>query len=124
MFIVNILILLHFGFILFVVFGGLLVLKWPRLAWGHIPAVIWGVIVEGGGLICPLTPMENHYLTQTGHGGYEGDFIVHHLLPVIYPEGLTQELQLVLAGIVVIINSVIYLYIFRKEVEHDSTDRQ
>jgi len=108
------LVLLHFCFILFVLLGGLLALKWPRVIWCHLPAVVWGVIVETLGLICPLTPLENRYRVLAGQEGYAEDFVSHHLLPIIYPANLNVDLQLVLAGSVVILNSVVYFFVIRK----------
>ncbi len=111
----DLIVLLHFSYILFVVFGGLLVLKWRRVAWGHIPCVIWGVAIEFTGWICPLTPIENILRYSGGSGGYSNSFIEHYLLPVIYPTGLTRELQLLMGVAVIAINVVIYTaYYFMK----------
>ena len=115
---------LHFAFILFVIFGGLLVLKWRRLAWVHLPAAAWGAVVEAMGWICPLTPWENHFRLLAGQQGYSGDFISHYLLPLIYPADLKPDLQLALAGFVVMINVVVYFFVFRKRGENEQTDRQ
>ena len=85
--------LVHFGFVLFVVLGGLLVWKWRRLAWLHLPAVLWGALIEFSGWICPLTPLENRLRGGVEGGGYPGSFIERYLLPVIYPTELTRELE-------------------------------
>lgn len=114
LFLAELLVLIHFAFILFVLFGGLLVLKWRWLVWAHLPAVIWGVVVEAMGWICPLTPLEVRYRLQAGQEGYGGDFIAHYLLPIIYPADLNLDLQLALAGFVVMINCVVYVFVFRK----------
>jgi hypothetical protein len=98
----------HLGFILFVVLGGLLVLRWPRVALVHVPAALWGAAVELTGWLCPLTPFENTLRSLGGQTGYEQGFIAHYVLPIIYPAGLTRELQLVLAALVVVINTVVY----------------
>jgi hypothetical protein len=79
-------VLLHFGFVLFVVVGGLLVLRWPRLRWMHLPAAVWGVLIEFFGWICPLTPLENHLRDLRGQSGYAGGFIDHYIVSVLYPE--------------------------------------
>jgi hypothetical protein len=110
----ELLVVLHFAFILFVVFGGLLVLRWRRMIWVHLPAATWGAMVEAMGWICPLTPWENRFRWQAGQEGYSGDFISRYLLPLIYPADLNFDLQLALAGFVVIINIIIYVFIFRK----------
>jgi hypothetical protein len=107
-FLANLVMLTHLAFVLFVIGGGLLVLKWPRMAWLHVPAAVWGTMVEFMGWICPLTPLENRLLAQSADAGYEGDFIAHYLLPVLYPEGLTPTVQIVLGLSVVIINVTVY----------------
>ena len=107
-FLANLVMLTHLAFVLFVIGGGLLVLKWPRMAWLHVPAAVWGTMVEFMGWICPLTPLENRLLAQSAEAGYEGDFIAHYLLPVLYPEGLTPTVQIVLGLSVVIINVIVY----------------
>ena len=104
----------HAAFVLFVVFGGLLVLKWPRLAWVHLPAAAWGAAVEFGGWICPLTPLEQFLRAQAGEAAYSGDFVARYLLPVLYPDGLTRETQIVLGTAVSAINGVLYALAFRQ----------
>lgn len=106
--------LLHLAFILFVVTGGSLVLKWPRLAWLHLPAVAWGVTVECLHLLCPLTPLENRLRRAAGQEGYSGGFIEHYLQPLIYPAGLTPGIQLWLGAFVLLINLVPYALLARR----------
>lgn len=105
---------LHLAFILFVVLGGLLALRWRPVALLHIPCAVWGLLIELYGWICPLTPLENSLRAMAGEAGYAGGFIEHYLLPVIYPGGLTREVQLVLAAVVVAVNAGIYLLVWRK----------
>jgi hypothetical protein len=81
----DLVVLAHLGFILFVILGGLLVLRWPRMAWIHLPAVIWGALIEFAGWICPLTPLENWLREASGTAGYQGGFIEHYLVPIVYP---------------------------------------
>ena len=100
--------LFHLAFVLFVVFGGLLVCRWPRLAWLHRPAVGWGAWIEFTGWICPLTPLENHLRQLTGAAGYAGGFIDHYLWPLLYPAGLTREGQWALGAGVPILNGAVY----------------
>ncbi len=102
----------HFGFILFVVGGGFLIAKWPKLLWFHIPCAIWGALIEFAGLYCPLTPLENYFRQRAGVKGIAGGFIEEYLLPVIYPEGMTDRVQLILGFGVVLINALIYGYLF------------
>ena len=108
------LVLLHFAFIILVVIGGLAVLRWPRLIWLHLPAALWGAVIEFQGWICPLTPLEQQLRTLAGERAYSGDFIDHYILALIYPDGLTRETQLVLGLIVVLINGLIYMAIWRR----------
>jgi hypothetical protein len=98
----------HLGFVLFVALGGLLVWRWRRLAWAHLPAVAWGVWIELSGGICPLTPLENELRRLGGESGYSGDFVAHYLLPVLYPGGLSRGVQAVLAVVVVALNAGVY----------------
>lgn len=102
--------LLHLAFILFVVLGGFLARRWPRLAWLHLPAAVWGASIEIAGGICPLTPLENWLRRMGGEAGYGGSFIEHYLLAVIYPDGLTRRSQLLLALGVVVINIAAYAW--------------
>jgi hypothetical protein len=102
-------VLLHFAFILFVLFGALFVVRWNRLAWLHIPAALWGALVELKGWICPLTPLENRLWLAAGADGYSGGFIEHYLIPLIYPPGLTRGIQLILGFAVILINALVYI---------------
>ena len=112
----DLVLVLHFGFVLFVVFGGLLVLKWRRAAWLHVPAAVWGVAIEFGGWICPLTPLENRLRERAGEEPFTGDFIARYLLPVIYPEGLTRETQIALGLAALLFNAAVYAFVGRQAV--------
>jgi hypothetical protein len=111
----DLVIVIHFLFITFVIAGGVLVWRWPRLAWIHLPAAIWGAVVELTGRICPLTPLENHLRRLGGSSSYSGGFIEQYLIPVIYPANLTVSTQYVLGGIVIGVNLIIYFLIIRKQ---------
>jgi len=104
----DLLVLLHFLFILFVIAGGFAVLKWHWMAFVHLPAAAWGALIEYRGWICPLTPMENRLRQLAGEQGYAEGFIEHYILPVIYPSGLTRDLQTTLGTIVIVINVLVY----------------
>lgn len=104
----DLLVLLHFCFILFVICGAGLLFRWPRLIWLQLPAAVWGALIELGGGICPLTPLENRFRRLAGEEGYHGSFIEEYLLPIIYPAELTRELQGVIGVGVILINLVIY----------------
>lgn len=99
---------LHASFILFALLGASLLVRWPRLVWLHLPALAWGSWIMTSGNICPLTPIENAFRARAGEGGYGGGFIDHYLAPVIYPEGLTRDTQLVYAGILIGLNLIFY----------------
>jgi hypothetical protein len=101
-------VLIHFGFILFVLLGGFLAWKWPWMPWLHLPAVLWGALIEFRGGICPLTPLENRLRQAAGEDGYPGSFIERYLLPVIYPAELTRELQVLLGLLVLAVNFAVY----------------
>lgn len=107
-FLAELLLIVHFAFILFVVGGGLVALRYRRLILLHLPALIWGVYVELAGRICPLTPWENHLRQLAGAEGYSGGFIEHYLLPLIYPQDLTRELQVGLGVLLAAINALVY----------------
>jgi hypothetical protein len=104
----------HFLFVLFVVLGGLLVLRWPRVAYLHIPAAVWGALIELAGWVCPLTPLEQWLRRRAGGAGYSGGFIEHYILPVLYPSALTRPIQLILGFLVIAANLGIYAYVFRR----------
>lgn len=99
---------LHAGFVAFVMLGALLVLRWPRLAWVHVPVALWGAGIEFLGGICPLTPLENHWRRLAGELGYQGGFVEHYVVSVLYPDGLTRRVQLVLGALVLLVNGAIY----------------
>jgi hypothetical protein len=105
----DLIVALHFAFVLFVVLGGLLVLRWPRLAYLHLPAAVWGAAIELAGWICPLTPLEKRLRESAGLASYEGGFVEHYITPVLYPAGLTRGAQLVLGTLVIGINAAIYV---------------
>lgn len=101
-------VLLHLAFVAFVAFGGLLVLRFPRLALLHVPALLWGIWIEVTGGVCPLTPLENELRRRAGEAGYESGFIEHYVYPLVYPPGLTRGAQLWLAGLLLAFNVAIY----------------
>src|SRR6202521_5177173 len=104
----------HFAFVLFAVLGAVLVLRWPWLAWLHIPAVAWAAFIEFGGRICPLTPLEVILRRQAGEAGYAGSFIDHYFVLLLYPEVLTRDTQTTLGALVVVINAAIYVVALRR----------
>jgi hypothetical protein len=105
---------LHLAFIAFAVLGGLLVLRRPRLAWVHLPVVLWAAGIEFAGGICPLTPLENRLRLAGGDAGYGGGFIEHYLTALIYPEGLTRGVQVGLGLFVLAVNLAAYLRLWRR----------
>jgi hypothetical protein len=110
----DLVVFIHFVFVLFVVLGGLLMLRWPRVMYLHLPAAVWGAFIELSGGICPLTPLENSLRRSAGLAGYEGGFVEHYILPVLYPAGLTRGVQLTLGMLVIGINIAIYGWILAR----------
>jgi hypothetical protein len=104
--------LAHLAFIVFALLGAALACRWRWMPLVHVPAAAWGLFVELSGRICPLTHLENRLRIRAGQSGYAESFIEHYLLAIIYPEGLTREVQLVLAGVVVLVNAAIYGWLF------------
>jgi hypothetical protein len=106
----DLVLVLHAAFVVFVMLGGLLAWRWPRLAWVHLPLVAWGAGIEFLGGICPLTPLENRWRLLAGQQGYPGGFVEHYVLPVLYPEGLTRTAQFLLGALVLGVNVSIYAW--------------
>ncbi len=107
------LVLLHLLFVVFVMTGGFLLVRWPGLLWLHLPAAAWGAYIEFSGGICPLTPLENSLRVLGGGSAYSGDFVERYLLPLLYPAQLTPALQQVLGGVVVGVNLLAYALAYR-----------
>jgi len=114
-------VIVHLGFVLFVVLGGLLVLRWPRAAWAHLPAAAWGALIEFGGWICPLTPLENLLRTRAGEVAYSGGFVEQYILPALYPLGLTRTTQAMIGLFVLLVNGVVYTVAIRRKRERQKT---
>jgi hypothetical protein len=110
----DVVLVLHLGFVLFVVAGAFLILRWPRMAWVQPPAALWGVLVEWSGWVCPLTPLENRLRAQGGAAGYAGGFVEHYLVPLLYPASLTRTVQLLLGATVLVVNVIAYALVFAR----------
>ena len=109
-------VLLHMAFVAFVVLGGLLALRWPRVAWVHLPAALWGALIALVGWVCPLTPLENWLRVRGGAAAYDTGFLEHYLLPILYPVSLTRGVQIATGVVVVVLNMLVYwrvLHAFR-----------
>lgn len=104
----DLVVVIHFAFVLFVVTGGLLLFHWRRIIWLHIPAILWGALVEFMHWICPLTYLENWLRGMAGTAVYRGDFITHYVVPILYPAGLSDPIQNLLGAGVIVINATIY----------------
>jgi hypothetical protein len=111
-------VLVHLAFILFVIFGGFLVARRPRLAPLHLGCAAWGAYVALANRICPLTPLENWFRQRGGEAGYRGDFLEHYLLAVIYPAGLTASTQKALGVAVIVLNAGVYAWMVRTRRRH------
>jgi hypothetical protein len=107
-------VLAHALFLAFVVLGGLLVVRWRWVAWFHVPVVLWGAMIEFTGWICPLTPLENRFRARAGVEAYEGGFIDHYIMPVVYPAGLTREIQIAFGIGVLLLNLALYTWAWRR----------
>jgi hypothetical protein len=108
----DIVVLIHLFFVLFAVLGAVMII-WRRwVIWLHLPAVLWAIWIELTGGVCPLTPLENWLRIRAGQGGYRGDFVEHYLLPLLYPVGLTRNIQILLGLVVISINAALYGYLF------------
>ena len=106
--------LVHLGFIAFVLFGALLALRWRWVIALHLPAAAWGLLIELSGRVCPLTFIENSLRMHAGQAPYADSFIEHYLLAIIYPVALTRELQFVLAGVVLLVNAALYAWVLSR----------
>jgi len=109
------LVAVHLGFVMFVVVGGFLLLRWPRLVWVHPAVALWGALIEFFHWTCPLTPLENHLRALAGDAGYRGGFIEHYVIPIVYPPGLSRGLQVALGIAVVLVNILAYTIYFRSK---------
>jgi hypothetical protein len=107
-------VVLHLAFVLFVMLGGVLAARRPRVAWIHLPAVGWGAWIELTGWLCPLTPLENWLRRRGGAPGYTTGFVEHYLVPILYPSSLSRELQWALGGLVIAVNALVFLWALRR----------
>ena len=105
-------VLVHLAFIVFVVLGSALTLRWRRIAWVHLPAVLWSALLELCGWICPLTPLENWLRRAGGASGYSGGFVEQYVVPIVYPAALTREAQVALGLLVCVVNAAIYVHLW------------
>ena len=115
---------IHAAFVVFVVAGGLLGLRWPKLLWVHAPAAIWGIVVEYAGFVCPLTPLEVALRQRAGNAGYGGGFIEHYVEALLYPSGLTRDLQIALGTAALLVNLVVYWYVLQRSRRRQSQSRR
>ena len=113
-FLADLTVIVHLAFVLFVVFGGLLVLRWRRVAWLHLPAAGWGAWIEFAGWLCPLTPLENWLRERGGRPAYTSSFVERYIIPTLYPDSLSREVQWVLGGLVLLVNGLVYLMVLRR----------
>jgi hypothetical protein len=120
----DVVVLLHLMFVLFVLVGGSLILKWPWIAWLHLPAAIWGAMVEFADWVCPLTPLENWLRAQGGDTSYSSDFISQYLLAALYPRYMTRDLQLLLGTVVVVLNTAVYWWFWHMHARDTSQNWQ
>ena len=110
----NVTVVTHLAFVVFVVLGGLLTLRWPRVAWVHLPCVAWGTLVELTGWVCPLTPLERGFQERAGTASYATSFLEHYVVPLLYPGELTRTMQVGIGVGVVALNAVVYFLAWRR----------
>jgi hypothetical protein len=110
----GVIVLVHLAFVMFAASGALLALRWRWIPWVHVPAVAWAAYIEFSGGICPLTPLENELRARAGLDFYSGDFVAQYLFPVLYPDGLTREAQLVIGAVVLAVNLAVYGWVWRR----------
>jgi hypothetical protein len=110
----DLVLVVHLAFVVFVVFGGFAALRWPRLAWVHVPVALYGATIEFLGFVCPLTPLEIWLRRRGGEAGYEGGFVEHYITAALYPSGLTREIQIGLGVAVLLINAAVYVVFWRR----------
>jgi Protein of Unknown function (DUF2784) len=113
-FLADLTVIVHLAFVVFVVFGGLLVLRWRRVAWLHLPAAGWGAWIEFAGWLCPLTPLENWLRERGGRPAYTSSFVERYIIPTLYPDSLSRDVQWVLGGLVLLVNGFVYLMVLRR----------
>ena len=107
-------VVVHLAFVIFATMGGVLAIRWPRIAWAHVPCAAWAAFVEFSGRICPLTPLENMLRRRAGLDYYSGDFVANYIFPVLYPEGLTRDAQNTIGAFVVVMNVIAYAWVLRR----------
>jgi hypothetical protein len=107
-------VVLHLAFVVFAIAGGVLAIRWPRIAYVHLPAVAWAIFVEWSGVICPLTPLENSLRAAAGLEAYAGDFVAKYILPLLYPDGLTRTTQILIGFLVLAVNLIAYAVLLRR----------
>lgn len=114
-------VLLHFIYVIFAVAGGMLLIWWPKVIWIHVPSAIWAALISFAGWICPLTYLENWLRIKSGGIGYSTGFIIQYIEPVLYPAGLTYFHQVILGLIVVVLNLIIYTTMFKRRPKRKMT---
>jgi hypothetical protein len=113
-FLAGLIVVLHIAFVVFATLGGVLAIRWPRIAWVHVPCAAWAAFVEFSGRICPLTPLENALRRRAGLDLYSGDFVANYVFPLLYPEGLTRDAQVVIGSFVVALNVAAYGWVLAR----------
>lgn len=110
----DVVVVVHFAFVLYVVLGGLLVVRWPWTAFVHLPVLAWGALIETMLWVCPLTPLENALRRAAGSAGYSGGFVEHYVIPVLYPANLGHPTHLLLAALLIVFNATVYALVLRR----------
>ena len=119
----EVVLVIHFCFVLFVVLGGLLALRWRSIIWLHLPAFVWGILVQCFFWACPLTPLENWFRRLGGESGYSGGFVEHYISAILYAN-VGREFQAVLGMLLIGVNVLVYsLVLIRRRRETGGVPR-
>lgn len=111
----DVVVAVHLAFVVFVAAGGLLALRWPRIVVLHLPVALYGVVIELVGFTCPLTPLEKVLRRRAGATGYDGGFVEHYIVPILYPGEFTTGVKIMLAALIVVSNVIIYSIVWRRQ---------
>ena len=114
-------VVIHLVFVVFATLGGLLAVRWPSIAWMHLPAAAWAMFVEFSGGICPLTPFEQTLRQRAGLEDYSGDFVANYIFPLLYPAGLTRRAQVAIGCFVIVTNAIAYAFVWKRRRGRTST---
>ena len=103
----------HVAYVLFVLFGALLIPVWPPMIWIHLAAVAWAGGTMIGNLGCPVTTWEKDALRRAGRDPYPEGFLQHHVLRRVFPEENARRNHVLLGLFAIGLNAALYLAVLR-----------